>query len=72
MPCLLSLEDRSGQLLGAVGLRSAGSGPLFLERYLQQPAEQVIAAQRVTHAPQRTHWWRSATSRPPAPVQHGY
>jgi hypothetical protein len=54
MPCLLSLEDSNGQLLGAVGLRSADSGPLFLERYLQQPAEQVIATQRAAHAPQRT------------------
>jgi hypothetical protein len=53
MPCLLSLEDSNGQLLGAVGLRSAGSGPLFLERYLGMPAEQVIAAQRVVNAPQR-------------------
>lgn len=53
MPCLLSLEDRDGQLLGAVGLRGAASGPLFLERYLQQPAEQVIAAQQVANAPQR-------------------
>ena len=53
MPCLLSLEDRDGQLLGAVGLRGAASGPLFLERYLQQPAEQVIAARQVANAPQR-------------------
>jgi len=53
MPCLLSLEDSTGQLLGAVGLRSAGNGPLFLERYLQQPAEQVIATKKVAHAPQR-------------------
>ena len=53
MPCLLSLEDSSGQLLGAVGLRSAASGPLFLERYLEHPAEQVIAARQVAHAPQR-------------------
>jgi hypothetical protein len=53
MPCLLSLEDSSGRLLGAVGLRSAGSGPLFLERYLPQPAEQVIAAEHLSQAPLR-------------------
>ena len=53
MPCLLSLEDSSGQLLGAVGLRSAASGPLFLERYLEHPAEHVIAARQVANAPQR-------------------
>jgi hypothetical protein len=53
MPCLLSLEDATGQLLGAVGLRCAASGPLFLEHYLDQPAEQVIAARQVGHAPQR-------------------
>jgi hypothetical protein len=42
MPCLLGLEDAAGQLLGAVGLRNAGSGPLFLERYLAQPVEAMI------------------------------
>lgn len=53
MPCLLGLEDGDGQLLGAVGLRCAGSGPLFLERYLAQPAESVIATQHGKAAPDR-------------------
>ena len=32
MPCLLGLEDLSGQLQAAVGIRGAGAGALFLER----------------------------------------
>ena len=44
MPCLFGLENQSGQLLGAVGVRSGNSGPLFLERYLDEPIEHVIAA----------------------------
>lgn len=53
MPCLFGLEDLAGQLLGAVGLRSGASGPLFLERYLNQPAEAVIAAQHGPNPPSR-------------------
>lgn len=43
MPCLLGLEDAAGQPQAAVGLRSAVSGPLFLERYLERPIEVQIA-----------------------------
>lgn len=43
MPYLLALVDATGHLQGAVGLRSAASGPLFLERYLGQPIEREIA-----------------------------
>ena len=43
MPCLLALVDEAGDLQGAVGLRSAASGPLFLERYLERPIEHEIA-----------------------------
>ncbi|MGV8844247.1 MAG: thermostable hemolysin [Pseudomonas sp.] len=53
MPCLLGLEDATGQLQGAVGLRNAGSGPLFLERYLTQPVEAMIAGQHGSTAPSR-------------------
>ena len=42
MPCLLALVDSAGSLRGAVGLRSAASEPLFLERYLERPIEQLI------------------------------
>lgn len=42
MPCLLALVDAAGVLRGAAGLRSAASGPLFLERYLERPIEQLI------------------------------
>ena len=47
MPCLLALVDGAGSLRGAVGLRSAASGPLFLERYLEQPIEQLIELQQL-------------------------
>lgn len=52
MPCLFGLEDPAGQLSGAVGVRGASSGPLFVERYLDQPIETAIAA-RLQIAPPR-------------------
>jgi len=44
MPTLLSFRDASGDLRGVIGLRSAGSRPLYLEQYLDQPVERAIAA----------------------------
>ena len=44
MPCLFGLENQAGQLLGAVGVRSGNSGPLFLERYLDTPIQAAIGA----------------------------
>lgn len=44
MPCLFGLENQAGQLLGAVGVRSGGSGALFLERYLDEPIKSAIGA----------------------------
>lgn len=43
MPCLLGLVDPANNLQGALGLRCAASGPLFLERYLARPIEAEIA-----------------------------
>lgn len=40
---LLAYHDVEGRLLAAVGLRYAGDGPLFLERYLDEPIEQALA-----------------------------
>ena len=42
MPCLLGLHASDGSLHGAVGLRHAQEGPLFLERYLDPPIEEAI------------------------------
>jgi len=42
MPCLLGLHAADGSLHGAVGLRLAHAGPLFLERYLDHPIEEAI------------------------------
>lgn len=53
LPCLFGLEDADGQLLGAVGLRSGASSPFFLERYLSQPIEGVIAAHHQHNPPSR-------------------
>jgi len=44
MPTLLSLRDGTGHLRGVVGVRAAGSEPLYLEQYLQRPVESAIAA----------------------------
>jgi len=42
MPSLLGLEDWSGTLRCALGLRGAGTERLFLEQYLDRPIEQAI------------------------------
>jgi hypothetical protein len=43
LPQLLSMHCL-GSCSAVAGLRPAGSAPLFLERYLDQPVEQVLAA----------------------------
>ena len=43
MPWLIGLENASGQVQGAFGLRNAECGPLFLERYLDKPIEEIIS-----------------------------
>jgi hypothetical protein len=43
MPTLLLLTAADGTLTGAAGCRTAGQGPLFLERYLDRPIEDTIA-----------------------------
>jgi len=40
-PVLVSLHDE-GELVAAAGYRCADSGPLFLERYLGRPVEQLL------------------------------
>lgn len=42
LPFLLSFSARD-QLRGALGLRPAGMGPLYLEQYLDKPIEQEIS-----------------------------
>lgn len=42
MPWLLSLHDAQGQLRAACGIMPAVSGPLFLEKYLDQPVEVLM------------------------------
>lgn len=41
-PTLVSLRDATG-IVAAAGYRSAGDGPLFLERYFAAPIESVLA-----------------------------
>ena len=43
-PFLMSVQDRDGQIHAAVGFRFAATEPLFLEQYLDAPAEAAIAA----------------------------
>lgn len=43
LPHLLAFRHSTGQLRAAVGLRSGMEGPLFVEQYLDQPAESAIA-----------------------------
>lgn len=44
LPWLAALRDDSGELLGAMGMRQAEMGPLFLEQYLDAPVEGVLSA----------------------------
>ncbi|MCB1775111.1 MAG: thermostable hemolysin [Gammaproteobacteria bacterium] len=43
MPTLMTLRNDEGTLLAALGVRYAGSAPLFLEQYLDRPVESVLA-----------------------------
>jgi hypothetical protein len=45
LPWLIGVEESSLGLQGVLGINPAVSGPLFLEQYLDQPAEALIAAQ---------------------------
>lgn len=45
MPQLVALRDASGVLMAAFGLRNAADEPLFLEQYLDEPIEQLMARQ---------------------------
>lgn len=42
-PTLVSLRDATG-IVAAAGYRSAGGGPLFLERYFDTPIESLLAS----------------------------
>lgn len=53
-PCLMSLRDHDGKLVAACGFRSAALEPLFLETYLDQPVE-VVLAERVGSPVRRDH-----------------
>jgi len=43
MPDFLALVDAQNQLLSVCGYQSAGTGPLFLEQYLDQPADRLMS-----------------------------
>lgn len=43
-PVLVSLHDADGEIVAAAGYRPGDAGPLFLERYLGAPVEQLLAA----------------------------
>lgn len=43
LPDLLGLYDGQGRLSAAVGIRLAAGGPLFLERYLDEPLEVPVS-----------------------------
>lgn len=51
-PLLVALCDRHGEIVAAAGYRSAGSGPLFLERYLAAPVEALLGAGLAATPPQ--------------------
>lgn len=44
MPTMLAMRNDAGRLCSVAGYRSAAREPLFLEQYLSEPIEQVIAS----------------------------
>ncbi|MES9832576.1 MAG: thermostable hemolysin [Candidatus Thiodiazotropha sp. DIVDIV] len=44
MPLLMSLSDQQDNMMAVLGFCHADSDPLFLENYLNQPVEQVLAS----------------------------
>ena len=44
LPRLVALTDASGDVQGVVGCRRADEEPLFLERYLDSPVEEILAS----------------------------
>lgn len=52
-PVLLALRDAQGALVAAVGYRCAALEPLFLERYLDSPVEQVLLGMHATQTARR-------------------
>ncbi|AMG29554.2 delta-VPH [Grimontia hollisae] len=51
MPTFACILDSDGALLSVCGFRTADSGPLFLEQYLDSPAETVLSQQFGTVIP---------------------
>lgn len=49
MPHLVALRDRDGILIAAFGWKKATGGPLFLERYLDEPIESLISKRLDKH-----------------------
>ena len=43
---LMSVRDDAGRIVAALGFRSAGHGPLFLEQYLPAPIEVILGVPR--------------------------
>ena len=43
---LMSVRDDAGRIVAALGFRSAGHGPLFLEQYLPAPIEIILGIPR--------------------------
>ena len=43
LPELIGLQDSHGRLIAAAGIRPANPGPLFLERYLDEPLECIVS-----------------------------
>ncbi len=52
-PVLVSLRDERDHLLAAAGYRPAADGPLFLERYLENPVQELLDGSATGAAPAR-------------------
>lgn len=53
-PTLMSVQDEAGRIYAVVGFRLAGENTLFLEQYLDEPAERAIGRAWSVAAPERS------------------
>lgn len=47
LPHLLAFRDGQGQLVAAVGMRVGSEGPLFVEQYLDEPAQALLSHREI-------------------------
>ncbi|SON78509.1 hypothetical protein XAP7430_200074 [Xanthomonas phaseoli pv. phaseoli] len=71
LPQLLVYRDADGALMAAVGMRIGSAGALFVEQYLDEPAESAWRPAWLRRC-RALAWPKWATSRRSAPAAHAH